>query len=184
MRIALTGQKGSGKDTVANYLKKNYGFTKLAFADPIRDAVKNIFQLDTDSEYDKFKRTRCFWEQEHQFDGRHAVREIGMLMRSYDEEQFCKYIQHKIIDDQIEYPVITDLRFDNELKLVRYLGCKVVKIIGKDQHIDLHITERGFSDDQCDYVIDNREFEITLLENKVDLMMKELYNVQTSSEHK
>lgn len=178
MRIALTGHKGSGKDAIANYLKKQHSYTKLAFADPIRDEVKRIFQLDSDEEYDVFKRTRCFWEEQGQFDGRHAVRELGMLMRSYDVDQFCRYIEHKIIDDQILLPVVTDLRFDNEYKLLKYLGFKIIKILGPNQSVDVHITERGFVDDQCDYIFDNTDqSNLILIEQKVDTMLQELCNV-------
>lgn len=177
MRLALTGFKGSGKDTVADILHHKYKFTKLAFADPVREAVKHIFQLESDKSYDVFKRTRCFWGQDNQFDGRHAVRELGMLMRSYDIDQFCKYIQHKIIDDQIEYPVISDLRFDNEYRIVKNLGCKVIKIIGSEQPIDLHITEKGFTNDQCDYILDNSKKDMVILEDNIHIMMKELFDV-------
>jgi dephospho-CoA kinase len=37
--IGLSGYAQSGKDTVANYLVNNYGFTKISFADPIRKAL-------------------------------------------------------------------------------------------------------------------------------------------------
>ena len=39
MIIGLSGYAQSGKDTVADYLVKNYGFTKISFADPIRKAL-------------------------------------------------------------------------------------------------------------------------------------------------
>lgn len=43
MLIGLSGYARSGKDTVADYLVKNYGFTRMAFADPIREA---LYRLD------------------------------------------------------------------------------------------------------------------------------------------
>lgn len=39
MILGLSGYAQSGKDTIANYLVKNYGFTKVSFADPIRKAL-------------------------------------------------------------------------------------------------------------------------------------------------
>jgi dephospho-CoA kinase len=36
MIIGLTGYAQSGKDTVANILVENYGYQRVAFADPIR----------------------------------------------------------------------------------------------------------------------------------------------------
>lgn len=44
--IAVSGYKRSGKDTIANYLVKNYGFKKVAFADPLKDLVARKFDID------------------------------------------------------------------------------------------------------------------------------------------
>jgi hypothetical protein len=46
--ISITGNKGSGKDTVADYLCKKYEFTKFAFADPIKCLAQDIFDFDMD----------------------------------------------------------------------------------------------------------------------------------------
>ena len=42
MIIGLSGYAQSGKDTVANYLVEHHGFTRIAFADPIRQALYNL----------------------------------------------------------------------------------------------------------------------------------------------
>ena len=34
--VLITGQEGAGKDTLANLLVENYGYTRYAFADPLR----------------------------------------------------------------------------------------------------------------------------------------------------
>lgn len=47
MLIGLSGFARSGKDTVADYLVENYGFTKLAFADPMREALVRLDPLIT-----------------------------------------------------------------------------------------------------------------------------------------
>lgn len=39
MIIGLSGYAQSGKDTIANHLVKHHGFTRVAFADPIREAL-------------------------------------------------------------------------------------------------------------------------------------------------
>lgn len=43
MIVGLHGLKASGKDTVADYLVKTYGFTKFAFADAIYSEVATAF---------------------------------------------------------------------------------------------------------------------------------------------
>jgi hypothetical protein len=37
--IAITGYKGSGKDTIANYYCKKYGYENIKFADKLKDIV-------------------------------------------------------------------------------------------------------------------------------------------------
>lgn len=37
--IGLAGWARSGKDTIANYLVENHGFTRVSFADPMREAL-------------------------------------------------------------------------------------------------------------------------------------------------
>ena len=42
MIIGLSGWARSGKDTVANHLVKNHGFVKMAFADPMKEALYRL----------------------------------------------------------------------------------------------------------------------------------------------
>jgi len=43
MVIGLVGETGSGKDTVASYLKEKYGAQLMRFADPLKDTLKIYF---------------------------------------------------------------------------------------------------------------------------------------------
>lgn len=43
--VAITGLAGSGKDTVADILATHVGFTKVAFADPLRAEITRGFDL-------------------------------------------------------------------------------------------------------------------------------------------
>lgn len=165
MIIALCGAKGSGKDTVAKKIGELYSHVSrvktVAFADPIKKMVQHIFDLDPSSEdqYDKFKRTQVTYDlrgyMTHTVTGRHVVREIGMLMRSYNESQFVKYVNDAIDSNPGWIWVVTDLRFDNELEFLRNKGAFIVKLKRADASSDGHITERGFDDEQCDAVMNN-----------------------------
>ena len=44
--IGFLGRKRSGKDTCGEYLIENYNFTKYAFADPLKDILKILFNFD------------------------------------------------------------------------------------------------------------------------------------------
>ena len=43
--IGITGEARSGKDTIAKHLWAEYGFTRIAFADPLKLAAQQMFGL-------------------------------------------------------------------------------------------------------------------------------------------
>jgi len=160
--ITLTGHKGAGKDTIAALIYDLLGpsVRTIAFADPIKLQIMKFFDLSSTHQYDLFKRTDVLYkldaDHSHSVSGRHIVREIGMLMRAYNTFQFTEYVKDEIKQDPNSTWVITDLRFDNEYLLVKSFGGPIVKVYKPDEcHKDMHITERGFDDELCDYVIQN-----------------------------
>jgi deoxyadenosine/deoxycytidine kinase len=172
--IGLTGPKGSGKDTVADILVSHYRSQwktvhRLAFADPIKKVIQHIFALDPTSlqQYDDFKRTTLHFTIPNtstrnmkmlDVSARHVVREIGMMMREYDDKQFNNYIEEhfkKAYFTSNNVFVVTDLRFDNEYTMLRQWGAKIVKVDRPGYAYDGHITERGFDDQLVDYTIRN-----------------------------
>lgn len=72
MIIVLCGVRGSGKDTIGDILAKNHGFTKEAFANPLKEMVKHAFPAFTDEDlygpsknrergYEQYPLTSCPW---------------------------------------------------------------------------------------------------------------------------
>jgi hypothetical protein len=45
MLVLISGWKGSGKDTIAGYLRDNFGFKHLSFASPLKDEVARQYNL-------------------------------------------------------------------------------------------------------------------------------------------
>lgn len=184
MIVALTGPKGSGKDTVGLLIKEMYPHLKpetIAFADPIKNVLRHIFQLNDNDEYDRLKRsdlsfsstfkntdTQTVWKN---ISARHVVREIGMLMRSYDEKQFTEYVINEIHSDPSKLWVVTDLRFDNEYISLKKLGARIVKIIRPSYEYDGHITERAFDDHLVDCKLMN-DGDLDFLRIRVESVMK------------
>lgn len=59
--IGLCGRAGTGKDTVASYLADNYGFVQVAFADPIKRLIRDIFSIPPELLWGEssFRETSC-----------------------------------------------------------------------------------------------------------------------------
>jgi hypothetical protein len=45
MIVGLCGPAGAGKDTMADFLVKNHGFVKVAFADPLKRICQDVYQF-------------------------------------------------------------------------------------------------------------------------------------------
>jgi hypothetical protein len=180
--VALTGPKGSGKDTVGQMIKEMYpsfNAKTIAFADPIKTEIQHLFDLDPENndQYDLFKRTSLTYQLKdylsHSVDARHLVREIGMLMRRYDEKQFTQYVVNEIRYRPTDLWVVTDLRFDNEYSILKGLGAKIIKIIRPQYQYDGHITERAFDDHLVDKILMN-DNDIDYLKQRVQYIMNDI----------
>lgn len=166
MIIGLHGAKGSGKDLFFNILKDHIpNVKKIAYADPIKQVICDLFALnsDNDDEYDLFKRKEIRYTLSDNFgeppvyavSSRDIVKGIGLLMRSYDEQQFVDYVEYNINEDPNAIWCITDVRFDNEVKSVLASGGVLVKIKRPGVEYDGHITETEIPDNKVDYIVVN-----------------------------
>jgi len=177
--LGLTGPKGSGKDTVAQIIKSKYiDVESIAFADPIKTVMQDLFKLDRvdNSQYDQFKRTNLHYRvdgSDFVIPGRRMVREIGMLMRRYDDNQFIDYVKHTIMNLPDKIWIVTDMRFDNEYMVLKSIGAKIVKINRPTFDYDGHISERGFDDFLVDHILMN-DGNLEYLNMRVDVMMNQI----------
>jgi hypothetical protein len=162
--IGVHGAKGSGKDQFFKAAKAAFpdiDIRKVAYADPIKYEVSNIFGIEGEQQYDQFKRTDLSFTvddgQSYQHvAGRRVVREIGMLMRRYDPHQFVRYVEQYIQTAPQAVWCVTDVRFENELYSIKNnLRGIIVKINRAGYHFDGHATETEIADGQCDLIINN-----------------------------
>ena len=89
MIIGFLGRKRSGKDTVVNYLVKNYNFIRYAFGDPVKEVCKIMFNPNLISYEELLK---VFWETHDPTTLNKQGDDIGSQYRSgiytYDREDF------------------------------------------------------------------------------------------------
>lgn len=183
--IGLHGSKGSGKDQFFTVLRKNFpqlDVQKIAYADPIKTEVMNIFDLQSEDQYDLFKRTQlqfCLHSGQNTPDcvfGRQVVREIGMLMRRYNSEQFIQYVNQHITASPNALWCVTDLRFDNELQSLQMLDNSIiVKVKRPGYNFDGHVTETELPDSECSSIINN-DGTLEQYEEKILDTMRSIFN--------
>lgn len=169
--FGILGKARSGKDTAASILVEEFGFTRFAFADPLKDAF---------AEYHDIPRCYCDGVDEGgnpvdreiqtafhdlQMYGavtiRQGLQRFGEAMRVAFGEDFWV----NVADDLMragggERIVLTDVRYDNEVALVRDLGGV---ILGIDRpgvedvaaHKSEDLAKRLFEPGLCDTVISN-----------------------------
>lgn len=173
--VAFTGLKGSGKDTAAMFFCKQFPSTRqVAFADPIKQFVMSLFNLSSVSEYDTFKRGYLNYNGRGEVSGRHVVREIGMLMRNYDMNQFTQYVEGQLDDHPNTTFCITDLRFYNEVVMLRKRQAVVVEIVNpRVPKGDDHVTEQGIDRWFIDHTIYN-DSTIEVFEERVSNLFKQI----------
>ena len=157
MIIGLTGYAQSGKDTVAKILVENYGYTRIAFADKIRD-----FLYETNPMFDaiagepmfvKNKVDRDGWEEAKKSPHiRRLLQTSGVAARKVFGDLF--WVQQALRDVHFEGNyVITDVRFTNEADAIKkYDNSQLwrIKRLGVDA-INGHVSEHemdGYPVDQ------------------------------------
>lgn len=125
--LGLCGFSESGKDTVADYLVKNYNFNKLAFGDSLKYSISYTFDIPTFLWYSKE------WVSEPcDILGGKTPREVLQyygtdVARQINPNVWVNKVRDKIQDTNKKV-ILTDIRFPNELKLLQEFGGKLVYV--------------------------------------------------------
>lgn len=154
--IGLSGLKGCGKDTAALALIE-MGWTRVAFADPLREMLWTLNPVVEGA---------CRWQELLAAAGYdHAKKhpEVRRLMQifgtevmrhQYGQDAWVNLMQKKINEKPGNY-VLTDVRFNNEARMVHRFGGFMVRIERDGLNADGHASEAGIDEDLIDAVIQN-----------------------------
>ena len=142
--IGLVGYSQSGKDTVADILVKNYGYTRVAFADKIREFLYGLNPMVACSPtgYLQDLVNLVGWDaakQEPQV--RRLLQDLGNSARKTIDENVWVTLALGNIDVN-KRVVITDVRFENEAMMIKLMGGQLwrVKRVGVGPVND-HVSE-------------------------------------------
>lgn len=128
MIIGLTGFARSGKDSVAKVLVDQYGFTRIAFADPIREMLLQIDPILDTGHHLSSTLKEYGWElAKARPEVRRLLQELGVSARAIINEDVWVNKALSIIDKDIDY-VFTDVRFINEVAALRLAGAHIWRV--------------------------------------------------------
>jgi len=131
MIIGICGLIGNGKGTVADILVEQ-GFTKVSFADKLKDGVATIFNWDramlegdTDESRSWREQEDAFWTAEtgRSITPRIVLQEFGTecMREGFDKGVWVSLLKKYLLDNPGNY-VVPDVRFRNEQNMIRELG--------------------------------------------------------------
>lgn len=163
MIIGLSGYAQTGKDTVAQHLVDNYGFTRIAFADPIREALYTLDPVIDD--YPALPGVRLSWlvdksGWEHVKVESESVRrmlqrlgtEVGRNL--WGQDFWVKIAMEKA--KQYENVVFTDVRFPNEMAAIVGSSGEVWRVEKPGvEAVNRHISERALDEYMFERTINN-----------------------------
>ena len=174
MIIGISGKKYSGKDTSADYICMEFGFEKMAFADPLKQICKTLYCLDQDQFDDKEK-----IDERWGISVRSMLQKIGtdVFRNHLEKDIWIKNMHQRILKNPNKNIVISDVRFENEKKWIEEQGGIIIYMHRPNrQHNDPHESESiSFMNPESDIIIVNDE-NIETLYKKINHFVKNLLN--------
>ena len=193
MLIGLVGLIGSGKDTVAERLVSHHGFKRDSFAKSLKDAVSNIFGWDRELVEGNTKESRTWREQPDVFWSKKFNKDVTprWVLQHFGTEVMRQNMHDAIWIDSClarykgEPTVISDTRFENEIKTIRESGGKII-LVKRGQDPDwftsyvegniipagIHSSEYAWAKSDFDHVIKNDGTLEELYQQVDDLLIR------------
>jgi hypothetical protein len=129
MIIGLTGYAQSGKDSVASVLIEKYGFERVAFADPIKSFLMELNPV-LETGYRLRETVNDYgWElAKAKTEVRRLLQATGMAARTALGQDIWVLCALRAISDNNQSYVITDVRFDNEARMIKNLNGQLWRV--------------------------------------------------------
>ena len=137
MIIGICGLIGSGKGTVADILEEHHCFDKVSFADTLKNAAATIFRwdramLEGDTKDSREKREQVdeWWAERlgiPDFSPRYLLQYMGteVMRNNLHPDIWVLSLERKIIECGPGDYVVPDVRFPNEIRMIKRNGGKV-----------------------------------------------------------
>lgn len=210
MIVGIVGFIGAGKDTVADVFEEN-GYKHESFADPLKDAVANVFgwpreMLEGDSGSSRAFRESVdpWWSSKlglRKFTPRLALQLVGteVFRDSFNPNIWLYSMENRYVAGGMKPTIISDCRFKNEVGLIKALGGFIVKVqrgeaphwyqmamdaASGDTFSQHSLTEMGIHQSEWDWVNQTIDYEIKNNSSIEDLRLQTQQVIQQIKSHK
>ena len=176
MLIGIVGLISSGKDTVAERLVQEHNFKKDSFAKSLKDAVSSMFNWDREMLEGKTAESREWRERPDAFWSKRFNKDVTprWVLQHFGTEVMRQNMHDGIWIDSCmarykgEPTVISDTRFENEIKMIKESGGNII-LVKRGQDPDwfvdytegniepkgIHSSEYAWAKEEFDFVIEN-----------------------------
>lgn len=182
MIIGIIGNKGVGKDTVANYIEQNINrmFAKIAFADKLKFICSLLTQTPLEDWYNqKLKDTPIKNEYFKKYTYREFMQKLGTdAIRTVFPNMWVDCLFASIDNSKYNY-IISDIRFKNEYDAIaKYEDSIFIHVIRNTNFKDYHTSEDLSWIHKLptynNFIIINNNFLLQDLYNQINLLIKPL----------
>ena len=196
MLIGLVGLIGSGKDTVAERLVTHHGYKRDSFAKSLKDAVSSMFNWDRELLEGNTSESREWREQPDKFWSEKMGKEVTprWVLQYFGTEVMRQGMYDAIWVDSVigrykgDKTVISDTRFQNEIKTIKAHGGIVVLVKREEiptreemQKQGIHQSEWDWVGSDFDYTINNTS-SLEGLDANIDQFIRQLQDRQSSNQ--
>lgn len=161
--IGLVGRKRSGKDSLAKTLIEERGYTRLAFADALKDAALELDPIIAASPNGGAPYRLSWWVREfgweaakETYEVRRTLQAFGTAVRTHVKESAWLDVVASAIKETSGPIAVTDVRYPNEADLIQELGGVLVRVMRPGLDLsDTHVSETALDTRATDYTVSN-----------------------------
>lgn len=178
--ILLSGWRRSGKSTVAEYLVRQYGYTEISLAGPLKDLVAEKYglpryYLDNQEEKEKpiyeypvadagieeLLGKELYTDAKHDPQYYWTPRALcileGRIARAVDPDYWTRQTIRSIVSSGASRVVVPDVRFRGEVELLRkyFPGAQLMRVLREVNCPSTDLSERDLDNYPWDQVLDN-----------------------------